>query len=356
MKINRYNYEVFLIDYLDGTLDPSLAGELIVFLEKTPELKNQFDGLEDVVLVNETIIFPNKTDLKKKSFLKNGIENESEYLFIASLEGEISDEEKGRLKALANENHTGNLDLSIYQKTIIKPSDSIVFPNKAKLKRSPIVPIRYSTLKTSLGIAASIGLLVSIYTIGKTLVNTNPSHVLKNNSIAASVDPIIIEQKKELILNNQSSLVESHNFVQTKKNPKTYIKSYNLATNIGKQVTRKEEPIPAKLSSINSKKITIEKATQNEEIIGFAVSYPRHNSFSMIDKNSYADNGKNKSNIREIGFFEILQYGVQSFGKLMGKDIYLNAKKDKNGSIEKLSFESNLIAFSTPIRKKQEGL
>jgi len=356
MKINKYNYEVFLIDYLDGTLNPSLTGELIVFLEQNPELKNQFDGLEDVVLVNEAIPYPNKADLKKKSFLRNGIENESEYLFIASIEGEISDEEKYRLDAIVNQNHTRNLDLLIYQKTIIKPSDSIVFPNKVKLKRSTIIPLRYSTLKRSIGIAASVGLLLSIYTIGKILVNTNPSHVLKKNDVVASVNSILIKPKKELLLNNQSSLAKSHDFVLTKKTPKIHIKSNKLGTNIGSQTTRKEEPIPAKLLSINSKKIVVEKVTQNEEIMGLVASYPRHNSFSVIDKNGYADNGTNKSGIREIGFFEILQYGIQSFGKLMGKDIHLNAKKDKNGIIEKLSFESSLIAFSTPIRKKQEGL
>lgn len=353
MKINRYNYEVFLIDYLDGTLDPSLAGELIVFLEQNPELKNQFNGLEEVVLVNEAIYYPNKADLKKKSFLRNGIENESEYLYIASIEGEISDEEKLRLDAIVNENHTRNLDLLIYQKTIIKPSDSIVFPNKLKLKRSTIIPIRYSTLKRSIGIAASVGLLLSIYTIGKILVNTNPSHVLKKNDVVASANPILIKPKKELFLDNQPSPVKSHDFVLNKKT--THIESNKLVTNIGTQATRKDEPIPAKLLSINSKKIIVEKATQNEEIMGLIASYSRYKSFSVID-NGYADNGMNKSGIREIGFFEILQYGIQSFGKLMGKDIHLNAKKDKNGSIEKLSFESGLIAFSTPIRKKQEGL
>ncbi|NOU18237.1 MAG: hypothetical protein HOO91_11845 [Bacteroidales bacterium] len=356
MKINRYNYEVFLIDYLDGTLNPSLAGELIVFLEQNPELKNQFDGLEDVVLTDETISYPNKANLKKKSFSRNGIENESEYLYIASIEGEISDKEKVRLDAMVKKDHTRNFDLLLYQKTIIQPSHSIVFPNKTRLKRTSIIPIRYSTLKRSIGIAASIGLLLSIYTIGKILVNTNSSHKPQNNNIIASINPILINPKKELLLNNQLSLVKSLDSVLTKKTPKIHIKSNKLVTNIGTQTTRKEEPIPAKLLSINSKKIVVEEATQNEEIMGLAASYPRHNSFSVIDKNGYADNVTNKSGIREIGIFEILQYGIQSFGKLMGKDVHLNAKKDKNGSIEKLSFESSLIAFSTPMRKKQEGL
>lgn len=356
MKINKYNYEVFLIDYLDGKLDLSLAGELIVFLEQNPELKNQFDGLEDVVLVNETISYPNKEDLKKKSLLRNGIENESEYLHIAFIEGEISNEEKMRLDSMLNENHTRNFDLLLYQKTIIKPSNSIVFPNKAKLKRSTIIPIRYSTLRRSLGVAASIGLLLSIYTIGKIIVNTNPSHVIKNNVIITSINPILINPKKELLQNTQPSLAKSHDFILNKKTSKTHLESNKLVKIFGDQISRKEEPIPAKLLSINSKEIVIEKTTQNEEIIGLIVSYPRFKRFSVIDKNDYAYNGTNKSGIREIGFFEILQYGIQSFGKLMGKDIHLNAKKDKNGSIETLSFESSLIAFSTPIRKKQEGL
>lgn len=356
MKINRCNYEVFLVDYLDGTLDSSLEGELIAFLEKNPEIKNQFDGLEDVVLVNDTISYPNKAVLKKKSFLRNGIENESEYLYIASLEGEISDEEKAQLDAIINENRTRNFDLLLYQKTIIHPSNSIVFPNKTGLKRASIISIRYSTLKRSIRIAASIGLLLSIYTIGRILVNTNHPPELKKSDVAASVNHSLINPKKELQQINQSLYAKSHDFIPNKKTSKALIESIKLVTNFNDQTTRKKEPIPAKLLSIDSKKIVIEQTIQDEDVIGLIVSYSRQTIFPAIEEKGYADNSMNKSRIREIGFFEILQYGVQSFGKLMGKDIHLNAKKDKNGSIEKVNFESDLIAFSTPIRKKQEGL
>ncbi|NVO08626.1 MAG: hypothetical protein HXX16_01560 [Bacteroidales bacterium] len=356
MEITRYNYEVFLVDYLDGTLDPSLEGVLIAFLEQNPDLKNQLEGLTDVVLVNDIISYPNKADLKKSSFLKNGIENESEYLYIAFVEGEISDKEKLRLDTILSENHTGSFDLLLYQKTIIQSSSSIVFPDKTRLKRTSIIPIRYSTLKRSIGIAASIGLLLGMYTIGKFLVNTNHSYELKKSDVVASFNHSFINPPKELQKENQYSYAKSQDFVPNKKASKTRIESSKPNVNFNNQTIRKKDPIPAKILSLGSKKVFFERTIQDENIKGLIVLYPRPSNLSEIEKNSYADNSINKPRVREIVFFEILQYGVQSFGKLMGKDIHLNAKKDKNGNIEKVSFESSLIAFSTSIRKKQEDL
>ncbi len=34
MKINRNNYEAFLIDYIDGTLDAEKLAELLLFLDE----------------------------------------------------------------------------------------------------------------------------------------------------------------------------------------------------------------------------------------------------------------------------------------------------------------------------------
>ena len=41
MKINRNNYEVFFMDYLDGNLDESVVNDFIEFLQKNPDLKEE---------------------------------------------------------------------------------------------------------------------------------------------------------------------------------------------------------------------------------------------------------------------------------------------------------------------------
>ncbi|MCB9000870.1 MAG: hypothetical protein H6537_02720 [Bacteroidales bacterium] len=38
MKINRNNYEIFLVDYLDGKLTPEKEAMLMVFLHENPIL------------------------------------------------------------------------------------------------------------------------------------------------------------------------------------------------------------------------------------------------------------------------------------------------------------------------------
>ena len=65
MKINRNNYEAFLIDFLDGTLDAVLVAELMLFLEANPDIREEFDGIEDVSLESQNIHFTEKDFLKK---------------------------------------------------------------------------------------------------------------------------------------------------------------------------------------------------------------------------------------------------------------------------------------------------
>ena len=351
MTINRHNYEVFLVDYLDGKLKPSLVGELLMFFELNPDLKNEFEGLEDAVLVGETIAYPHKSDLKKKSFLKNGIETEVDYLCIASIEGVLTDEERARLDAELNENDDRRAELKFYQKTIIQPSPPIIFPNKSRLKRATIIPMRYSTLRRTVGIAASIGLILGIYTVGKMIVNNNRINEYSKSDIIASENHPVNATPKEIIPVEKSTIVNSSFEYQGKA--KTTAEPVKLDTVSKNEVIRKDEFVPNKIMSIASKEIVIKKDPQYEQFALFIETYPRYKDFSNAETNSYSENTIARSNVREIGVFEIIQYGIQSFGKFIGKDIRLNANKDKNGKIEKISFESNLIAFSAPIRKKE---
>jgi hypothetical protein len=58
-------------------------------------------------------------------------------------------------------------------------------------------------------------------------------------------------------------------------------------------------------------------------------------------------------NSREIGLFDLVKMGVESFGKFIGRDVRLEAQKDRNGKIEKITYESALIAFSAPVGKNE---
>jgi hypothetical protein len=350
MAINRYNYEMFLVDYLDGKLNPSMVAELMEFLELNPDIQNELEGLDEVVLVNESIRFPNKSDLKKKSFSKNGIDNETDYLLIASVEKVITNDEKFKLDEELNRNEERRTEYTLYQRTIIQPASEIVYPNKTRLKRVAIVPIRYSTLRKAVGIASSIGLIIGVYTLGEMVAHNHIKNIPNSNTVASTNHSIKTTPEKSIQINNP--IVANASSEPQRKVVKA-VKPLKSEATPKSESNRREEIIPAQITRIELNEIAIGKDSQYEQIAQFTETSPKRNLFSKEEQNNYSENSSAKPNVKEIGVFEIIQYGVQSFGKLIGRDIRLNANKDKNGKIEKINFESSLVAFSAPIRKKE---
>ncbi|MGB1207231.1 MAG: hypothetical protein ACPG5B_16405 [Chitinophagales bacterium] len=67
MKISIYNYEEFILDFLEGNLSEQKETEMLLFLEQNPHLQSEIDGLLDESLIltaDETIVFENKIILK----------------------------------------------------------------------------------------------------------------------------------------------------------------------------------------------------------------------------------------------------------------------------------------------------
>lgn len=352
MTINKHNYEVFLIDYLDGKLNPEMVAELMLFLDLNPDIKDELDGIQDTVLVVETMAFPNKSDLKKKSFLKNGIDNTFEYLCIASVEGAITKEEEATLKAFLENNEDKQKEFECFRKTSIKADTTIAFPNKYSLKRATFFPIRNSTLRAVIAIAASFALLIGIYSIGSVFLFNTPNNDQKKGSILASSDLQVKTPSDKNITSNGSSKKEDKTITVIGKG-KTFFKP---TINAGKSDSTRviiPVPVPSTLVRLEPREIPIIRDPQSEQLAIIAATYPYYYQYPIEHYYAHQETIVSNSRAKEIGLFEIIQYGVQSFGKLIGKDIHLNAKKDKNGNIEKISFESKLVAFSTSVRKKE---
>ncbi len=63
--INRNNYELHIIDYLDGNLNHQQVEDLLLFLDQNHDIKEEFELLD-----NEPIIAENKISFKGKESLK----------------------------------------------------------------------------------------------------------------------------------------------------------------------------------------------------------------------------------------------------------------------------------------------
>lgn len=68
MVINKFNYEVYALDYLEGMLSPELVVEMERFLQANPLIEAELSEMRELILVepDETIVFEHKADLYKK--------------------------------------------------------------------------------------------------------------------------------------------------------------------------------------------------------------------------------------------------------------------------------------------------
>ena len=143
MAINRNNYEIYFLDFFEGKLDAKLVEELMQFLEMNADLKEEFDGFENITVHSEkNIVFEDKAGLKKniiEALVTINLGNYQEKL-VADLEGDLSEEEAVELQLFLERNPSLKKDREIIEKTRLVPDTSIVFEYKALLKRNAVVP------------------------------------------------------------------------------------------------------------------------------------------------------------------------------------------------------------------------
>ncbi len=132
-NINILNYENFWKDYLDGKLNEEGEAFLFDFLENNPELFDMLDEDKTVKLEAPHLIFPRKKDILA--------ENQTDNLLISKIEDVISEENDKFISEKINSDEKIKRDFERYKNTKLKSDETIVFPDKNKLKKSRTIPV-----------------------------------------------------------------------------------------------------------------------------------------------------------------------------------------------------------------------
>ena len=167
MKINRHNYEEYLIDFLDGNLSSSEVEAVKSFLEGNPDIKAEFEELNNDQLLAETLTFDKKNLLKKDPAVDIEGISKFEQLSIAKLENEITIEEEKVLAEFLKNSSKKRHEHQLIQKSRLEPDENITFKGKKALKHYQVAGNRKVVYWLS-SIAASVALLISFF-----LVNDN---------------------------------------------------------------------------------------------------------------------------------------------------------------------------------------
>lgn len=169
-KINKHNYEAYLLDFIEGNLSAEEQHDLFVFLAEHPELKAAFEGdFGDVVLQPQNLLFDNKENLKVEEETALSLDTVEAWM-IESVEGKLNAKQEQELTDFITTHHLQKTFLA-YRSTRLKADTTIVYKNRQELKVSTgiVIPlyIRFA--------AAAAAVLIIGLAIGNDWFDPGPS-------------------------------------------------------------------------------------------------------------------------------------------------------------------------------------
>lgn len=363
MQPDRTNYEIWLIDYLDGTLDEARVSQLLSFLDKNPDIKEEF---ADVLVYN---IQPAAGSFKHKNNLKKSVsdldDNQFEYLCISAAENNLSEQQRDELEAIITENPGKRKTFEIINRLkLVAPF--VKYNNKSHLRKLTTTQkiVRLSVI--GLSAAAGIALIISLFNLSvdknnmfKSLSSTNlPGDSIKvsasTNTIAAYIRP---EEKKEIqnsspdkVFSSLQKPVSDEMKAFAAKSPGSdtadidrEIQHINISKIDFKQdVILAEKEFTTTLIAINTGEISPLEIPEKHGINEFMAKTFRE---KILKSNT-----PQKGSLRA---YEIADAGILGLNKLLGWQMSLHKTWDEKGDLKSLYFSSKILKFNAPVKKVQ---
>lgn len=157
MNINRENYEVWFIDFIDGKLSNEARMELNAFLQANPDLKEELNTFEELNLEPSAI----SCDLAERLYKKESDLMEisrPDYLLVKQMEEGLSDEEEKELAAMIREDESFIRRGVEFQHSRLT-SGTISYEGKFTLLQKRILPLWLNPGRIAAAVAAAVLLL-----------------------------------------------------------------------------------------------------------------------------------------------------------------------------------------------------
>ena len=363
MRPDRTNYEIWLIDYLDGNLNPQQERELISFMNENPDIKEEFKELSIYNIKNPEISFASKELLKKS--VSDLSETQFELLCVAASENDLSANQRDELQTIIEENPARRKTFtSINRIKLVAPD--IKYNKKSTLRKLTAAQKIGRLSVIGLSAAAGLALIISIFNLS-----------VKNDELPKSVTAsyLTIDSNKVHSINNPA-VANSHTEKQEISHPGGISVIYTLNNAIA-SITKTSFVKPTAIDSSQEKQ-------QIEHVSISKIDFKQN--VNLVEKESrstfLAINTKNTSNTEipeKPGFinaflakvfrekvlksknpeagsikgYEIADVGINGLNKLLGWQMSLQKTWDEKGDIKSLYFSSKILKFNAPVKKDQ---
>lgn len=365
MKINRNNYELYFLDYLDGNLSDRDIHMLEDFLLINPDLRSELEGTEKISLHPDNIEFDHKEYLKHPDLTLPVNENNLQDFCIASAEGDLNEQQRSGLGLFTRKHPEALKTLNFFMQLHLIPDKSIIFPGKQKLKKFVIL-IPRDILYPSLSIAASILFMLIIYFRSEKITQNIPGMAADlpaviisrpDTNVKESINDIKAVQKTVPQI-YQSSVIAA---VTPKEKKQTPVNKSSVSPDKNNEDQKHKDPlhqqrlnpsIQIKLPSLADNTIyvpTIDGGQITYSPVSVRPEAPEYLSISEYARQQLTAKviGTRERENARITAWELADAGITGINKLTGGEMKLEKRIDEDGSVSAYSFDSKLLSFST---------
>ena len=372
MRISRENYEIFFIDYLDGSLNDQQITQLEDFLLLNTDLREELEGMEKIKLQPSSVSFPDKNTLWKTDTV-NPVSNENfDDYCIAYIEGDLDEEKKNTFEKFLNTRPEYKRDFNIYKKAVLIPELSTVYNLKDELKK-PAPTVKRIYLYSVLSAAAAITLLMLIFW-NTEFIEDIPAPLASKTE---SMDPV--EKEKEQIISDifsddrtnyisetdpaKSETAEIHSKPTDNEGTKVDIESKDLLA-AETEVVEKPEIKIKRLTQFNllspeleePRPFIIDRNKFQDEIAGNLMPASEPDYLSLPDialkyvNNKVLQREEPMIDPSRLTLWEVADAGIKGINRVTGSDIRFERQESSDGKTASVSFDAGFFGFTRPVR------
>lgn len=353
MKINRHNYEAYLLDQLEGRLSVEDQQKLHDFLLLNPDCSGELSEMDPWILEPEKVHFQNSKLLRKEIPSHSTIlENHNFDLFsIARMEGDLNSDQIMAHQTLVEADDHIAQEWMEWQRTILVP-EPLVFEGKDLLRRrngsGPRVII--------LGVISAAAAVAMLFVLFRTPQEEVPQQALdvpaQSEAQIALVEPV----------ENQMDQTTADPPAKKLKDPvlfsikKDHDRSLELESEIN--VVPQDDLQPRVLASAANQ---LSRSSRAAEVVPDQIEplivppVPIHLSSLSIAQISEMDLQEMIEDYAEEKDFSLLKVanaGIKGINKLAGSDISLLASRDDEGDVSGYQLKGKRFSLTRPLARK----
>ena len=341
MKPDRNNYEIWIIDYLDGKLSARDAGLLMEFLDNNPDIKEDFENLKMIALEPAAEVYNKKHELARG--LGDLPDDQFEILCIGHLEGDLTAGQEAELQQIIAENPAKKHSFELTGKLRLSPP-AVRYNNKRNLKRltagARVLRLTAAILSTA---AAVTVFLVWLFPSQKpeTGMTAANNTVIKPEPFTIELPAPLIEVPSGPSVNEaQKTVAFPEETSGLREAEKTNISFASYKENV--RIVTGYTPT---LAAVRPPETAFLPAEAERETGGLRLAFTRF----VREKILRSEN----NNGEELKPYEIAGAGINGLNTLLGWQMALNQTVDESGEVVAVNFNSKLLKFNLPVKKSE---